>query len=449
MKYAAEQNAAARSAGQIFTNEEQAYIDMLDRNLLYGIDGLTTQQALGGANNILSKINSGMYTGYLASNDATMINSYLSQFSNLGTYASIAHGVEAANIVGESGSQLTVGDIIGLEEGDVGYVEATKALDEMGYTMDEVRDIAEALNDEIAQASNAYGDLTGEVLSNSKAWKGTARDIASARKQLNATIQTATNNQWARNEFIGGSTDSEVIDTIASMVGLSADDVKERRDDIIKQLTDFEAADLESVQIEASGLDDQLTDSLNEYLSSSGNLEIDLPGITGNANGQVDFSDAAATLNGMVDAELLDIVNQMAGKGIQGYIQLTETENGFDAELIVTGLGTGRKSGGGGGGGGGKSAVDKLLEEQEREQKLWEHRRKMIQYEETRYQNAGELTNYAIMLGHESDEIQRQIGLREKQLEQLKKQMSSTKAYSDDWYTLRDAILACEEALAE
>lgn len=112
-------------------------------------------------------------------------------------------------------------------------------------------------------------------------------------------------------------------------------------------------------------------------------------------------------------------------------------------------LGAGRKSSGGGGGGGGKSAADKLLEEQKREQTLWEHRRKMIQYEATRYQNAGELTNYSIMLGHESDEIERQLKLREEQLNALKKQMAATKKYSDDWYTLRDAILETEEAIAQ
>lgn len=73
----------------------------------------------------------------------------------------------------------------------------------------------------------------------------------------------------------------------------------------------------------------------------------------------------------------------------------------------------------------------------------------MIQYEATRYQNAGELSNYAIMLRHEANEIQRHIDLREKQLEQLREQMRKTERYSDDWYTLRDAIMSGEEALSE
>lgn len=139
----------------------------------------------------------------------------------------------------------------------------------------------------------------------------------------------------------------------------------------------------------------------------------------------------------------------MAAKGIEGHIQITEDENGFKAQLIVDSLGKGSKSSSGGGGGSSKSSAQKLLEEQKREQTLWEHRRKMIQYEETKYQNAGELSNYAIMLQHESDEIKRQIGLREDQIASLKKQMAATKKYSDDWYDLRDAILTAEEALAE
>lgn len=73
----------------------------------------------------------------------------------------------------------------------------------------------------------------------------------------------------------------------------------------------------------------------------------------------------------------------------------------------------------------------------------------MIQMEATRYQNAGELSNYILMLGYESEEIERQIALREKHLDALKDQMAATRKYSDEWYESRDAILAVEEALSE
>lgn len=176
-----------------------------------------------------------------------------------------------------------------------------------------------------------------------------------------------------------------------------------------------------------------------------------MPKIVG-VDGSVDFSEAVSRLTGESAAELQTLASLLDAMGFSATIVAEQQGDKTVYRIKVdemTGLGAGVKPSGGGGGGGGKSAVDKLLEEQEREQKLWEHRRKMIQYEETRYQNAGELSNYAIMLGHEADEIQRQIGLREKQIEQLKEQMRNTEEYSDDWYTLRDAIMSGEEALAE
>ena len=143
-----------------------------------------------------------------------------------------------------------------------------------------------------------------------------------------------------------------------------------------------------------------------------------LPGIVADGVGTVDLSDAAATLSGMVDGQVIAMANELAGKGFEGHIQITEGENGVKAEFVITGLGTGRKSGGGGGGGGGgKSAVEKLLENQEKENKLYEHKIKMIQFEETRYENMDELKNQAIMIQHEIDAEQELVKIKEKQLE--------------------------------
>lgn len=69
-------------------------------------------------------------------------------------------------------------------------------------------------------------------------------------------------------------------------------------------MTDFEAADLESLQIEASGLDQELTDSLNEKIQEGGDIEVALPGITATGSGSVNFSEAATVLHGLVDDQL-------------------------------------------------------------------------------------------------------------------------------------------------
>ena len=53
---------------------------------------------------------------------------------------------------------------------------------------------------------------------------------------------------------------------------------------------------------------------------------------------------------------------------------------------------------GGGGGSKEKSAAQKLLEQLKMAKELDDHRIKMVQYQETKYQNADEIGNYAKML---------------------------------------------------
>ena len=199
---------------------------------------------------------------------------------------------------------------------------------------------------------------------------------------------------------------------------------------------------------DAAAVQNQLS-QFDQFLNLD-DIVMQLPDVKA-AGGSVDFAAAVSQMQGESAEQLQWLASMLQAMGFTASIVEEQLDNNTVHYRIqlddMSGL-AGRKPSGGGGGGG-KSAVDKLLEEQEREQKLWEHRRKMIQYEETRYQNAGELSNYAIMLSHEADEIQRQIGLREKQIEQLKEQMRKTEEYSDDWYTLRDAIMSGEESLAE
>jgi hypothetical protein len=103
----------------------------------------------------------------------------------------------------------------------------------------------------------------------------------------------------------------------------------------------------------------------------------------------------------------------------------------------------------GGGGGGGKSAADKLIETIKRQLTEREHIIKMIQYQETKYENKGEYGNLNKMIELEN-EAQNQYKLAlEESLDSLKAQLAKTKKGSDDWYSLREQILATEEAIEE
>ena len=180
------QNKRLRNDETIYTSQEQTYYDTLDQNMLYGISGLTQQQSLAGAQDILSAITAGNLSGYLAQ-DAEMLNAYLSGFSNLSAYVAMAQGLEAEGISNGAGSVYTMNDILGLQESDEGYSAVAAVIDKLGYTMEEARDIAETLNEEMAAVQKPYGELTDEVLANSKAWKGNKREIANAQKTLNET----------------------------------------------------------------------------------------------------------------------------------------------------------------------------------------------------------------------------------------------------------------------
>jgi len=86
---------------------------------------------------------------------------------------------------------------------------------------------------------------------------------------------------------------------------------------------------------------------------------------------------------------------------VTGTLSIETVGNLLRAFFETTSFGGGGHGGGGGGGGGGKSATDKLIEKLKNELSDAEHKIKMVQYKETRYQNRNELTNYGNALQQE------------------------------------------------
>lgn len=425
----------AEIAGAIESSDEAAYINDLIQNAKYGFSGLTEQQSLTGVNSYQEQMRNNKWTDYVEGHDQSMIDAYGGGFSNWGAVSSYAQMIEEL-------TDYSIFDLANAEEGSVVYDEIDSVLQENDASASEAKEAFAALGDEIAAVEKPYGKLTDEVIANSKAWKGNKRDVAAAFKTLNSTMSEVANNQYYREQYKAGARDSETIEAISAMTGFDKKIIKEQPELVAEMMDELVAADVETVQAKLSEFD--------QFLAQD-DIQVQMPTIVG-AGGSVDFSEAVSRLSGESAAELQTLASLLQQMGFTASIVAEQIGESVRYKILIdqmTGLGAGRKSGGGGGGGGSKSAAQKLLEEQKREQTLWEHRRKMIQYEATRYQNAGELSNYAIMLEHESKEIERQIKLREEQINSLKKQMASTKKQSDDWYEIRDAILSAEEALAE
>lgn len=403
------------------------YVDMITRNAAYGIDGLTTLQQNELQQDLFGRILSGDVSGLSES----MRSEYAGSDTNLSTLADVAYNLEQ--------SGLSVADLSPEAEG---YEEAKRIIEEMGYSVEDVQDKIKSLNKTLAsegvRAAKKYGDQTEDVADAMDEWGTTTESVMRKQKSLRSAASTAMNNQYYRDAFAKGDRSTEVLDQISEMTGYDSADLKSGKfgSEVLDFLDALEAEDMQSIANEV--------DALFEKLAADQKISLGDIGAEGADISQL--IDALVNIEGAVSDNVQAYLEYLQAQGFEGHFETTDTGMHFVIDKMP-----GKKSGGGGGGGGGskKSEATKLIEEQDRETKLREHIIKMIQYEETRYQNADELTNYGIMLQHEIDEEERQTKVIEQNIEALKSQMAQTSKGSDDWYSLREAILKAEESLAE
>ena len=94
-----------------------------------------------------------------------------------------------------------------------------------------------------------------------------------------------------------------------------------------------------------------------------------------------------------------------------------------------------------------QSKIEHLLEKFGQVDEMSQHQIKMIQFQETRYQNAGELTNYGTMLGIENDYQQRYADDLKDHIRLLKEERENVEAGSDVYFKLEQSIAKYEEQL--
>lgn len=94
-----------------------------------------------------------------------------------------------------------------------------------------------------------------------------------------------------------------------------------------------------------------------------------------------------------------------------------------------------------------KSWVDKLFDVMDWADSETEHNLNLVQYEQTRYQNGNELTNYGIMLQKENEIRQDAIKRREEEIKQLKQEQAQLEENSTEYNRITEKIKAKEEAV--
>lgn len=427
------------------TGENLQYANMLLSNYRYGMDGLSQMQQSYGANTVLDAIMEGRAAELIGSTTEGTRSAYMSGVSSMPELLAAAEAIESFNISGVN----SLSDFLELDVDSDTYAEVARQLKSIGINAEDIDDVLRDVQDEVTKLEKKYGDLSDEISDGAKKWRGSTKDLASAQTELNRTLTAAANNQYYRQLFRKGDRSPEVLQAISEQVHIDKDAIEDNMDIVLETLDTLESADIESVESSIN--------AMFEGLGTFDEIAVQMPDVVAEG-GSVDLTTVANQLVGDAQAQVQDAIRRLQMISAGGVFDFSIDENGnASIKFRVTdqtglgGLGAGRKSGGGGGGGGGKkkSAAETLLEKQDHESTVTDHIIKMIQYEQTMYKNADELTNYGIMLQHEIDEEKRQVEVKKQNIAALKEEIAKTEQLSDDWYSLRDAIMKAEEELKD
>lgn len=345
----------------------------------------------------------------------------------------IEEGANLINLLNES-----------LETGSIDAGKAEKALEEFNDSMG-AREITQ---------TNKYKKNVEKLASEFEDIAAGGMDAANAMLEVDESVRKFSNTQWALDQFESGNRSNKVVDTIAEHFNVNAADLKKASSEYAKQLIDIFRMGMEDEEIQ---LGDEMTVVTSELFSKA---LADIQSITGEGfdigsisiGGVVDVSKLISAMDGAESTwaqAFVSFVNLMASKGATLTANVTQDENNVNFVWDTSSLGTGGYKGSYGSGGSKKSNADKLTEKLGHGQDLYEHQIKMVQYEQTKYQNADELGNYGKMIEEEIAIEKAYLPVLESNMEALKKQLSSVKKGSEDWYKLRDAILEAEEQYKE
>lgn len=415
-------------------NQYSVYSNILDNLLGGGVEG----GFLGGLEK--GTISADTITNTLSAPDNTWIRDYIESLSG---------GKEALEAISRGGEN------------------AKNGIDQLAAAM---------RNAGASAASDYRNDLT-EMTNILNDLKKGGQDAGKAMGQLSKKLYDAYDNILASNRIRGKSgkqVDKTTRGIVGEFLGISDDkQIQKMTKDQMNHVADL---------MESSGKDainngfvktfeDELKSALNALDPGSEQYEIvnDIL-VKAVADGEVDSSE----LDAVIAALQNDVLSSMnAAMGPIGTLMLSIFASGNSITAALTGgaqlgtallsgakanvnLNTGNKAkyqnhGGGGGGGGGKSesAAEKLVNRAKKGEELYSHQLKMIQYDQTKHQNAGELTMYGNELQREIDLEKAYLPALQKNINAMKSEMNSVSKGSEDWYKLREALFHAEEQYAE
>lgn len=389
-----------------YGNEGAGYTD-------YEYAGLA-EQVLGGLDANLTPEDK---LAYINSLPTEMIDALKEKISGFEDYVNLA----TMSAEGKANSGVT----------DAKVADARKAF-ELGISDAKIRDL-EKYNENLDELATLLTQVG----------KG-GKNAADAMQTINSKMDQNRYNRWALNQYKSGDRSETVTKQLSSGFGIDQAELKEAS----KSSADFF---IKSMEQELEGQTTELNNTasivLNEMWQDVQQTLPETMDVTEyiGIGGVFDVSGflAACQEAGIeIDAGFAALLANAASHSAT----LRLTADGNKLSIDVSGTSAKPRSSGGGGG---KSDADKLVDKIKKGQALYEHRVKMVQYKQTEYTNADELTNYGRMIEKEMEIEQSYLPVVQENIQKLKEQMAKTKVGSDDWYTLRDAILSAEETYEE
>lgn len=390
-----------------YGNESAGYTD-------YEYAGLA-EQVLGGLD---ANLTPEAKLSYINSLPTEMIDALKEKISGFEDYVNLA----TMSAEGKENSGVT----------DAKVADARKAF-ELGISDAKIRDL-EKYNENLDELATLLTQVG----------KG-GKNAADAMQTINSKMDQNRYNRWALNQYKSGDRSETVTKQLSSGFGIDQAELKEASkssaDFFIKSMEQELEGQTTELNNTASIVLNEMWQDVRQTIPESFDLDsyIGIGGVF-DVSG---FLNACREAGIEIDAEWAALVANAASHSAT----LRLTADGSKLSIDVSGTSAKPKSSGGGGGG--KSDADKLVDKIKKGQALYEHRVKMVQYKQTEYTNADELTNYGRMIEKEMEIEQSYLPVVQENIQKLKEQMAKTKVGSDDWYTLRDAILSAEETYAE
>lgn len=280
-------------------------------------------------------------------------------------------------------------------------------------------------------------------------------DAVNVLFSLNDEVLKLNNLKWATNQYAAGDKSQNVLDVLTGNFDVDSATLENASKEMMSKLAEGfrygitdEQAQLED---EISQASTQMYLTIQDELMDMSGQQINL-GSFADVNGRIDVSDLIDSIgsgSSQAATAFATWMQYLANMGAEFIVNGTPGEEGFAFDVDLTKITGGKYYGGGGGGGSKKTTGDKLIERIGYGRDLYEHQIKMVQYEQTRYENADELGNYGKMIQEEIELEQAFLPVLKDNIEVLRDEFDSVDEGSEEWYKLRDAILEAEEQYEE